>query len=126
MPDSTGYYCEFEADDIGKYGLNIKYVSDGENYNSSAVLNVTYYDEHNVFANFDASELYKAVGGSGTVSEDGNLKIENDIRDVGTYEYSLTVILLSVAAALFVIDIMVRKLKWADVKNLFIKIDKKK
>jgi len=126
LPDSTGYYCEFEADDIGKYGLNIKYVSDGENYNSSAVLNVTYYDEHNVFANFDASELYKAVGGSGTVSEDGNLKIENDIRDVGTYEYSLTVILLSVAAALFVIDIMVRKLKWADVKNLFIKIDKKK
>ncbi len=48
----------------------------------------------------------------------------NDDRDVATYVYPLVPVLLGVCAALFVADIMVRKLKWADIKNLFVKIDK--
>ena len=126
VPDGTGYYADFDASDVGKYSINIKYLSDGVQYNSLAALNVSYCAEYDMFANFDASELYKTVGGNGTVSEDGNLKIENDIREVGTYEYSLTVILLSVSAALFVVDIIIRKLKWNDIKSLFIKVNKSK
>lgn len=126
LSDSTGYYAEFEASAPGKYGIAIKYLSDGVNYDSQTTLDVSYYAEYDAFANFDASELYKTVGGNGTVSEDGNLKIENDIREVGTYKYSLTLILLCMAAALFIVDIVVRKLKWNDIKNLFIKVNGKK
>ena len=66
------------------------------------------------------------VGGNGVVSEDGKLKIENDDRDVGTYVMSLTVPLLAVCAGLFVVDIIIRKLKWNDIKNLFVKVNKVK
>ncbi|MDE6505096.1 MAG: VWA domain-containing protein [Clostridia bacterium] len=126
FPDSTGFHADFEASLTGKYSIAINYFSDGVKYDSVTSLNVSYFAEYDMFANFDASELYKSVGGNGTVSEDGNLKIENDIREVGTYEYSLTVILLSVAAVLFVADIIIRKLKWNDIKNLFVKVNKNK
>ena len=65
------------------------------------------------------------VGGNGTVSEDGNLEIVNDDRKVGTYKYSLVMPLVAVCAALFVTDIIVRKLKWVDIKNLFVKQTRK-
>ena len=64
------------------------------------------------------------VGGSGQVSEDGNLKIENDEKDVGTYVLKLTVPLMIACVVLFVADIVVRKLKWNDIKNLFIRVKK--
>lgn len=121
-PDSTGYLATFETSEVGKYDISVSYKSDGENYDCVTVMNSSYKSEYDLFAGFDASELYKMVGGNGTVSEDGNLKIVNDIRDVGTHEYSLVVPLLAVCAALFVVDIIVRKLKWNDIKNLFIRV----
>ena len=126
LPDSSGLYAYFAAPADGKYGIKINYLSDGAHYDAETSYSVSYCAEYDMFAGFDASELYKTVGGNGTVSEDGNLKIENDIRDVDTYKYSLTVILLAVAAVLFIADVVVRKLKWNDIKNLFIRIDKKK
>lgn len=123
---STEYYADFETPDLGKYEMAITYSYGGKEYKTSAYLDLSYLAEYDSFVNFDASELYKMVGGNGVVSEDGKLKIENDDRDVGTYVMSLTVPLLAVCAGLFVVDIIIRKLKWNDIKNLFVKVNKVK
>ncbi len=82
--------------------------------------------EYDEFTVYEASVLYKMVGGDGTVSEDGNLKIENDKSEVETYVIRLTVPFLAVCAVLFVADIIIRKLKWNDVVSLFGKVKKDK
>ena len=64
------------------------------------------------------------AGTGGTVSEDGQLSIVNDESEIGKYIIYLTVPLLIACVALFAVDIMVRKLKWEDIKSLFIKVNK--
>lgn len=122
---NTAYAVEFETPLTGKYGVQVTYVYGGNEYTAETAFNHSYEAEYDMFADFDASELYKMVGGSGTVSEDGNLKIVNDERKVGTYIYSLVVPLLAASVVLFVIDIIIRKLKWNDIKNLFVRVKKK-
>ncbi len=68
--------------------------------------------------------LYKIVGGSGVVSETGEITLENDEKEVGTYTFDLTVPLLTASVLLLVADIVVRKLKWNDIKSLFGKVGK--
>lgn len=124
VSDGITYSFEFASGVLGKYGIKIIYAYDGNEYVAETAINVSYYAEYDAFANFDASELYKMVGGSGQVSEDGSLKIENDEKDVGTYVLKLTVPLMIACVVLFVADIVVRKLKWNDIKNLFIRVKK--
>ena len=56
------------------------------------------------------------------VSEDGSITIENNENELSTYTLSLTVPLFIAAVVLFVVDIIIRKLKWNDIKSLFVKI----
>ena len=83
---------------------------------------MSYLPEYDSFAVYDASGLHHAVGAEGTVSEDGNITIENDPNEVSSRTVTLTVPLLAICVALFAVDIIVRKLKWADIKSLFKKV----
>ena len=123
--NTAGFYADVNVSELGKYSVKVDYYCNGSEapYTENVVVNVDYKSEYDAFANYDASDLYKMVG-EGQVSENGKLVLVNDDRDVATYVYSLVPVLLGVCAALFVADIMVRKLKWADIKNLFVKIDK--
>lgn len=58
------------------------------------------------------------------VSETGEIALENDEKEVGTYTFDLTVPLLTASVLLLVADIVVRKLKWNDIKSLFGKVGK--
>lgn len=122
ISNGVSYSFEFSSANLGKYEIALKYAYGGKEYVAETFFNVSYYAEYDAFVNYDASELYKMVGGNGTVSEDGNLKIVNDERDVGTYVLNLTVPLMIACVVLFVADIVVRKLKWNDIKNLFIRV----
>ena len=63
--------------------------------------------------------LHKAIGANGKVSENGKLTIVNDDKEVGLYNLSLNLPLLSACVALYAVDIAVRKLKWEDIRSFF-------
>ncbi|MBE7085427.1 MAG: VWA domain-containing protein, partial [Clostridiales bacterium] len=117
--DSTKYFRRFEITDLGKYEINVVYTYNGAKSESTTPFHVSYYAEHNRFTAFDASTLYSTIGNHGTVSENSAPKIENDVADVATYELSFTLPFMITAILLYVVDVIVRKLKWKDVVSFF-------
>lgn len=122
--DSTRYFYSFETPETGSYAVRVTYVlnSGTENetaFTSNSYFNLSYSPEYDSFTVFDASNLHTALRGRGIVSEDGTLKIENDEKEIATYTISFTVPFMIVAIALYVIDVIIRKLKWSDIKSLF-------
>lgn len=122
--DSASYSYEFELSGAGRYGVEVTYSYGGRDYVADASFTVSYLEEYDSFASYDSSELHKLIGGRGVVSENGELTLENDEKDVGTYTLDLTAILLTASVVLLVADIVVRKLKWNDIKSLFGKVGK--
>ncbi len=113
------YTCSFALPDLGAYTVEITY-SDGVNTHvSNETVTVAYLAEYDRFEVYDSAPLYTMLGANGTVSEDGKLKLENDENEVGVRIVDLKMPLLIVCVVLFVADIVVRKLKWADIRGLF-------
>ena len=112
---------------VGKYSIKVNYrygsTEDGEfigyEFDGERTVNVSYSVEYDSFALYDAGVLIKAIGANGVVSEDGNLKIVNDDKEVGKYNMSLNLPLLIVCVALYAVDVAVRKLKWEDIVSFF-------
>ena len=83
-------------------------------------MSVPYHDEYNSFTVFNVSDLHRFIRTRGSVFLlDEELKLENREEDVATYTYYLTVPLMIAAVALYVVDIIIRKLTWTDIRNLF-------
>ncbi len=122
--DSSVYTCSFAMPSVGEYIAEITYSYKGESYTQAKPIHVFYLSEYDSFTTYDASPLYKMLGSKGTVSEDGQLNIENDENEVGIQIIELALPLMIVAVVLFMVDVLVRKLKWADIKGLFRKIKK--
>ena len=59
------------------------------------------------------------VSSNGQISEDGHLDLSNNNSIVQKYIIDFTPILMIICICLFMIDIIVRKLKWQDIKTLF-------
>ncbi|MCH5158230.1 MAG: VWA domain-containing protein [Clostridiales bacterium] len=115
------YYYEFQTADVGKYDVGIKYTF-REDYITNRAVYVCYLDEYDAFDVFEPSPLDRAISnrrGGGTVSRNGKLNLESDRNEVDKYVQDLTVPLLIVAVAMFVVDIIIRKLKWDDIKSFF-------
>ncbi len=119
VPEASLYEYRFVVPDTGKYAVTVTYSYGGNDYVAQADLILSYKEEYNSFAVFDASILYRSIGGDGVVSEDGKLSFENNLADVDMYTADLTLPLLIICAVLFVADIIIRKLKWSDIKSLF-------
>ena len=117
--NARDYTAVFEASENGKYSFSITYTYLGNDYVGNGVYNVAYAPEYNSFAVFTASDIYDFMGGAGEISENGKVNLENDSEDIAFYRYNFAAPLFAAAVALFVIDIIIRKLKWADVKSLF-------
>ncbi len=117
--DQTRYFYSFATPEVGKYTIDVSYSNNGEEFQSSSVFNISYSPEYNCFANCSAATLNTAMGGRGVVSEDGNLKLVNDEREVATYTIDFAMPMLIFAIILFILDIIIRKLKWADIRSLF-------
>ena len=66
-----------------------------------------------------AASLNAALRDRGVVYEDDSLVIQHNKDEISTYTMDFTVPLLVVAVVLYVVDIVIRKLKWADIVSLF-------
>ena len=120
----------FDAPELGKYGVSVVYTYISAEYTAETDFHKSYLPEYNAFAQYDSSILHRAIDGRGKVIDDtldanGNLrkdvvlKIENDDREIAKQVYPLTIPLLIASVVLFVVDIIVRKLKWSIIKSFF-------
>ncbi len=123
--NSEKYEYTFASLDLGKYEIAVKYSYDKKEFLSSTSFNISYSPEYDSFVTFSPSTLYSTVRNRGTVSVDGVPALENDVNRVKTYVASYAIPLLIIAVCLFVVDIIVRKLKWNDVRGLFKKTSDK-
>ncbi len=117
--DSYRYFYKFETSQIGKYIIDIDYRWDTAAYPSSSVFNVSYSPEYDSFHVFSPAPIYTFVRNNGTVSENQNVTLTVDPNRLDTYVVSFTVPFLAIAAALYLFDTVIRKLKWVDVKSFF-------
>lgn len=125
--DKDHYYYNFKSSEVGRYQVQVTYWNNGK-YTATSVFSVSYTSEYDEFVTFEASPLFRALNGRGQVivsHVEGdslkleNLVLENEEHEMGTYTNDLTIPLLIVAVVLFVVDIIVRKLKWEDIVSFF-------
>ncbi len=119
--DSTRYFYSFETPKIGNYRIDITYnhTYDDEPITSEAYFNISYSPEYNMFEVFDPSDLHAAIRNRGTVCEGTIPSLVNDDKEVATYTIRFVAPLMAVAAVLYIVDIIIRKLKISDIKSFF-------
>ncbi len=117
--DADRYYYEFDTSALGSYSIRLIYSYNNMSYASRTTFNISYTDEYNSFAAYETNVLHNAIDETGVVKTDGKLEIVNDERELGTYTNDLTVPLLIASVVIFVVDIVIRKLKWEDVVSFF-------
>ncbi len=119
--DSTRYYYSFETPETGKYTLDINYSYDNLSFDSISAFNISYSPEYDSFVVFDPSDLHTSVRNRGTVSENGKIpNLENSEEEIDTYKVYYTAPFLVICICLYIIDIIIRKIKWNDIKGLFV------
>jgi hypothetical protein len=123
--DSSKYFYPFETSQIGKYQIRITYAYGQKSYTASTTFYIPFAAEYEAFTFFSPSNLYAAVRNRGNVHEGTVPTLVNDEAEVATYTVSFTVPLLIAATSLFIIDLIVRKLQWKDIRSLFSRRAKK-
>ena len=123
--DLNRYYVDIDTPEIGKYNIEITYTYGNHSFTSNTYFTLPYSSEYNSFAAYDIVNIYDFMRGVGSVNRNGNIDLENDKNEVDTYELSFRVPLFILAVVLFVVDVVVRKFKWNDIKGLFTKNGKK-
>ena len=123
--DQNRYFYSFEANALGRYDVNIVYSYGDKSFEADSSFNVSYYEEYNAFVSHDPAAVHSFVRGSGAVTTDGSVNLENKKGEVDTYKYNFRIPLLILAVVLFIADIIVRKLKWAEVQTFFAKLGKR-
>ena len=116
--DSRRYFYRFQTPELGRYAVRLTYAFDGLEFCSDTYFNLSYPAEYDSFASFSIAELRDAVRNRGTVYTNTDFKLENDADEVATYEVGYTVPFLIAAVVLYVIDVVIRKLKWDDIRTL--------
>ena len=117
--DSYRYFYKFETGLSGKYVIKTTYELRTKSYSSETVYTVPYSPEYDSFATSSPAPIYAFMRNNGSVFEDGAVELKVDEGRVATYVLYFTVPFLAMAVALYVIDTVIRKLKWADIKSLF-------
>ena len=122
--DSTKYYLRFSTEELGKYTVSVSYSYSGRTFLAERALHVSYYPEYDRFSAFTDTPLIKAIRNRGEVTEGRIPPYSYEDREVTSYDLVFTLPLLIAAVALFVIDVIIRKIKPADIKGLFKKISR--
>ncbi len=125
--NSKEYVCKIDTSKTGKYTLEITYSYSGKEFTKTKYLDVPYTAEYNVFSVFDISDLHKIVRTRGNVyTSDQEIMLKNKEDEIATYTMYFTMPFMILSVALFIVDVIIRKLKWVDIINLFGNVDKKK
>ncbi len=119
--DTTRYYYRFETPKTGTYLVEVHYNfhANKDPFVATTAFSITYSPEYNMFETFDAGDLHAAIRNRGTVSEGKIPSLKNNEKEVGTTTVRMVAPLMILAVVLYVIDIMIRKLKIADIKSFF-------
>ncbi|MBQ8414364.1 MAG: VWA domain-containing protein [Clostridia bacterium] len=119
--DLNRYFASFATPEEGRYHVEITYTYGNHSFTSDTYFTLPYSEEYNSFVAYDIVNIYDFMRGVGQISRDGKINLENDKNQVDTYELSFRIPLLIAVAVLFVVDVVVRKFKWKDIKGLFAK-----
>ncbi len=108
--DSQKYFYTLETIGEGVYTIDITYKYDDKTFKVSESFNIAYLAEYNEFVGCDTSKIYEFMRGKGTINEGSIPDLENDKKEVSTYQESYEIPLLIAAIVVFVVDILIRKL----------------
>lgn len=118
--DSSDYICEFETSLIGRYSLHLEYDYANLHYEVDRGFEISYYPEYDAFTTYNVASLYRIISENGEVSLDGQLKMDNSDSATRSYSFSFIVPLMAFCVVLFVVDIIIRMIRWKDIRSLFI------
>ena len=117
---TTDYETNFESEEVGTYKLEISYSLNNVSYVKEYLYDVSYTEEYNSFAYYESSNLNHMVNNGNKVYENASeVDMSIDETKATTFTYDFTVLFMSIAICLFVVDIFIRKVKWADIKQIF-------
>lgn len=120
--NSQKYYYEFRSEGLGQYAVRVNYKHTyGEN-TALSYFNLSYSPEYNSFARYDSGVLKSALRAKGSLYYNADFDLSPDALKVETYELTFALPFLIAAAVLFVIDVIVRKLRPEDIKTLIAKL----
>ncbi len=117
--DASRYFYRFETPLLGRYDISVTYGAPSGTFTSASEFHISYSPEYDSFANFDASALHAAIRHRGTVSEGQIPDLSETKARVDTYRLTFTIPFMIAAVALYVADIIIRKIKWSDIRGLF-------
>ena len=117
--DSTRYFYSFETPLRGRYLVNITYAYADKSFEAETAFHLGYSPEYDAFAVYDPAALHAAIRNRGTVSEGSIPSLENDDKEISTYVLRYAAPLMLAAAIMYVLDIIIRKLRISDIKSFF-------
>lgn len=122
--DSKYYVSSISTDEVGTYEAVIKYTLGEFEYSSNYSFTISYLPEYNRFQIFEPASLFYMVSTNGEISEDGHLTFSNGNVSIKKYILDFTPIFMTICIILFIIDVIVRKLRLEDIKGVFKKTSK--
>ena len=117
--NSYRYVYSLEISYDGKYLIDVSYDWATKSFTSEHVYSLSYSPEYDEFAVSSPAPIYSFMRNNGNVFENGDITLEVDEGRIATYVVKFSVPFLAAAAAIFIIDTVIRKLTWADIRSLF-------
>ena len=116
---SGTYSAVFATDAPGTYKVLIEYTHGDLHYSTETEFSVSYYAEYDSFTSYNRAYLYRLLTENGKILDLDKDTVQNTDSQYTTYVFSFVWLLLIVCAVLFVVGIIIRQLKWKDVKSFF-------
>lgn len=123
--ESSYFYCSYDLSDLGSYRFTVTFQDQTGTYTATMDYRLAYEPEYNAFEIYDVSSL-TSLGCDRPIVTDGVVSIVNGEDDIIEYNIHLQLYLLIACVVLYVIDVIVRKLKWSDIVSLFGRAGRKK
>ena len=115
--DSRKYSYTFDTGKVGTYTVKVTYFYDDKVFSSTESFEIPYLPEYDAFAGFSKANIYEFMRGNGSIVEDGIPNLENERSEITTYNMSYRIPLLIAAIALFLLDVLIRKIKLSKKKK---------
>jgi Mg-chelatase subunit ChlD len=109
--DSPRFFYNFDTGLTGTYIIETTYKYEDKVFTETTSFDIAYLPEYDAFATFDKYSIYEFMRGNGSVVSDGIPSLEHNKNEITTYKQSFVIPLLIAAICIFVIDILVRKLR---------------
>ena len=108
---SSRFYYNFNTGTTGTYVVEVTYRYDDKVFTELTSFDIAHLPEYDAFDSFDKYALYEFMRGNGSVVSDGIPSLEHDKNEITTYKKSYVIPLLVIAICVFVVDILIRKLR---------------